>query len=214
MEEKSVSIALDGKQLSGDLVLPENVHGLVLFAHGSGSSHKSPRNKHVADYLHKAGLGTLLFDLMTDEEERLDQATGHLRFDIGFLASRLVAATDWAINHPDLNEFRIGYFGASTGAAAALTASVERPGTIRAIVSRGGRPDMAGEFLDSIEAPTLLIVGGYDPAVIQLNREAGERLKTSKKMIVIPEASHLFEEPGKLDEVAMAAADWFRRYLS
>ncbi len=178
---KPIELSVNRKQLSADLSVPGDARGLVLFAHGSGSSHKSPRNRHVADYLNDAGLGTLLFDLMTEEEERLDQATGHLRFDIGFLASRLVAATDWTNNHPDLNHLKIGYFGASTGAAAALTASVERQESIQAIVSRGGRPDMAGEFLDSVKAPTLLIVGGYDHAVIQLNREAAERLKARKK---------------------------------
>ena len=201
-------------QLEGDLVIPPEARGIVLFAHGSGSSRHSPRNRYVARILQEAGVGTLLLDLLTGDEEAADAYTGHLRFDIDLLASRLVGATDWLLRRSETRDLPLGYFGASTGAAAALVAASERPGNIASVVSRGGRPDLAGDALASVHAPTLLIVGGDDIPVLALNREALRLLAArEKQLIVIPGATHLFEEPGALEEVARVAAEWFVRYL-
>jgi dienelactone hydrolase len=187
---------------------------MVLFAHGSGSSRHSSRNKFVADELQTSGLATLLIDLLTWEEEAIDQQTGHLRFDIPLLARRLVAATDWLTEEPSTRSLRIGYFGASTGAGAALIAVAEGPERVGAVVSRGGRPDLAGPALSRVRAPTLLIVGAQDPQVLQLNRAAMARIPAETRLEIIPGATHLFEEPGTLEEVARLARDWFLRNLS
>jgi dienelactone hydrolase len=200
--------------LEGNLSLPERACGVVLFAHGSGSSRHSSRNRHVARILNDASLATLLVDLLTPEEEAVDAHTAHLRFDIGLLAQRLIGATNWLAQYPDTQSLRIGYFGASTGAAAALVAVAENPDAVDAVVSRGGRPDLAGPALAHVRAPTLLIVGGYDFQVIQLNRAAFAQLRCEKQLVVVPGATHLFEEPGKLDEVARLARGWFERYLT
>jgi dienelactone hydrolase len=200
--------------LDGELHIPPRAHGVVLFAHGSGSSRHSPRNHFVARQLQEAGLATLLIDLLTVQEEALDGHTGHLRFDLGFLAERLVHATDWLSADPHTAELRLGYFGASTGAGAALVAAVERPDQVAAVVSRGGRPDLAGPALPRVNAPTLLIVGGNDGPVIELNEDALQRLGAAEKqLVIVPGASHLFEEPGTLEEVACLAAAWFGRFL-
>jgi putative phosphoribosyl transferase len=213
-EAREVLIALEGTTLEGTLVVPTEAVGLVLFAHGSGSSRHSPRNRFVAQVLHSQHIGTLLFDLLTRQEESVDQYTSQLRFDIPFLAQRLVGATRWSMNCVATHELKIGYFGASTGAGAALVAAAELCGVISAIVSRGGRPDLAGSALALVYAPTLLIVGGDDGPVIAMNREALARLKCpEKELVVIPGASHLFEEPGTLERAADAAADWFSRYF-
>ncbi len=199
--------------LEGELVLPEGASGLVLFAHGSGSSRHSPRNQAVAAVLQRAGLGTLLFDLLTPEEEESERYTLHLRFDIGFLAHRLVSATRWIRTQPGVHRMMLGYFGSSTGAAAALVAATQTGGAIHAIVSRGGRPDLARAVLGQIQAATLLIVGGYDEEVIALNKAAYERLSCTKALEIVPGATHLFEEPGTLESVAALAADWFSKHL-
>lgn len=200
--------------LEGDLVIPAGARGIVLFAHGSGSSRHSPRNRFVAEYLQKQGLATLLIDLLTEKEESLDHYRAHLRFDINLLAERLVGATDWLADDARTAHLRLGYFGASTGAGAALVAATQRPDRVAAVVSRGGRPDLAQGALLHVQAPTLLIVGGADTEVIELNEEALEQLGTPiRKMTIVPGASHLFEEPGTLEEVARAAAAWFWRYL-
>jgi putative phosphoribosyl transferase len=198
--------------LEGNLDLPDHPQGIVLFAHGSGSSRRSPRNRAVAQALVRAGLGTFLFDLLTAEEERFDVATAEYRFDIDLLAKRLVEATDWTSNQPATRALTIGYFGASTGAAAALVAAAHRPQVIRAVVSRGGRPDLAGTSLPEVRAPSLLIVGGEDRAVLALNRQAASSLAEAK-IAIVPGAGHLFEEPGALEEVARLASDWFRTYM-
>jgi len=212
--EESLRINVDSISLEGDLAVPANAAGIVLFAHGSGSSRHSPRNRYVARQLQAAGVGTLLLDLLTRDEELVDARTGHLRFDISLLADRLGGATAWLANDPRTARLKIGYFGASTGAAAALVAAARRPQQISAIVSRGGRPDLAGPALPAVIAPTLLIVGGDDAPVIPLNEYALRRLgTTTKKLEIVPGASHLFEEPGTLDEVARLAAEWFARYL-
>jgi dienelactone hydrolase len=214
-EEHSVSIAAGSVALEGNLVVSEKASGVVLFAHGSGSSRHSPRNQFVARALQEAGLGTLLIDLLTAREEALDARTAQLRFDIEFLAGRLLGATKWLTGNPATRGLPIGYFGASTGAGAALVAAAEQPGPIKAIVSRGGRPDLAGPALPRVKAATMLVVGGEDEAVLPLNRGALERLgSTDKQLVVVPGATHLFEEPGTLDEVARLAAEWFTRYLS
>jgi dienelactone hydrolase len=186
---------------------------LVIFAHGSGSSRFSPRNRFVARVLEEAGLATLLIDLLTPDEESADERTRHLRFDIGLLATRLVAASDWVREQPDTHHLRIGYFGASTGGGAALVAAAEQADQVDAIVSRGGRPDLAGAALPRVAAPTLLIVGGRDEAVLDLNQRAFDKLRCVKRFEIVPGATHLFEEPGALDEVARLARDWFTRYL-
>jgi len=213
-EVRSVLVSTDSIKLHADLTIPKNAEGIVLFAHGSGSSRYSPRNKYVAQVLQKAGLATLLIDLLTEEEEKVDDYTAHLRFDIGLLAKRLAGTTNWIIKNSDTKNLSIGYFGASTGAAAALVASVDCPVAISAIVSRGGRPDLAGPVLPRVKAPTLLIVGGNDSPVIEMNEEALNLLKIEKKIVIVPDATHLFEEPGTLEQVARLAADWFVTHLT
>ena len=214
MTEFFVSIPIGETALEGHLTIPAAAAGIVLFAHGSGSSRWSPRNRFVAGVLQGAGLATLLIDLLTPAEETIDERTRRLRFDIVLLTRRLGAATDWVKASPSTSHLAVGYFGASTGAAAALVASVERPEVVRAIVSRGGRPDLAGEALVRVRAPTLLIVGGSDIPVISLNQDAMRRITGEKELAIVPGATHLFEEPGALEEVARLAADWFSRYLS
>jgi dienelactone hydrolase len=200
--------------LEGNLEIPSRARGVVLFAHGSGSSRWSPRNRAVARTLSEAGLATLLIDLLTPDEEAVDLRTRQLRFDIGLLARRLVGATDWLTHTSATRHMRVGYFGASTGAAAALVAAAERQEVVGAVVSRGGRPDLAGPALPRVRAPTLLIVGGADGPVIDLNREALARLRCPEHLVIIPGATHLFEEPGALEEVARLARGWFERYLA
>ena len=209
-----VRVPAAGVMLEGNLAIPPRASGIVLFAHGSGSSRHSPRNRAVARALNEGGLATLLVDLLTPAEESLDEQTGHLRFDIGMLADRLVDAADWLIANEETRSLPIGLFGASTGGGAALVAAAQRPNTVRAVVSRGGRPDLAGAALSRVRAPTLLIVGARDEPVIELNREAFERLRCEKKLEIVPGATHLFEEPGALEEVARFARDWFRRFLA
>jgi putative phosphoribosyl transferase len=212
--ERLIRIPAGPVALEGDLAIPAEARGVVLFAHGSGSSRHSPRNRYVARLLNNANLATLLCDLLTPAEEAVDRRTAHLRFDIHLLASRLLAATDWLLQQPDTRQLSIGYFGASTGAGAALVAGAERPDAVKAVVSRGGRPDLAGSALPRVRAPTLLIVGGEDFTVIDLNREALEQLRCEKRLVIIPGATHLFEEPGALDEVARLAREWLERYLT
>lgn len=200
-------------QLEGTLTIPTDACGLVLFAHGSGSSRHSTRNRAVAGALQNAGMATLLFDLLTSHEERIDAVTGHLRFDVKFLATRLRAATRWVHKDERTASLPVGYFGASTGAAAALIAAADPAMSIGAVVSRGGRPDLAGDALPEVHAPTLLIVGGADESVIPLNEEALDRIHAVKHLEIIQGATHLFQEPGSLEQVAELAADWFARYL-
>jgi dienelactone hydrolase len=195
--------------LSGNLTVPENVVGLVLFAHGSGSGRHSPRNQFVARTLNDARLGTLLFDLLTQHEEAIDMRTGEHRFNIGLLAERLVHATMWAKQQEQTRNLRLGYFGSSTGGGAALVAAAELSQDVDAVVSRGGRPDLAGDALPKVEAPTLLIVGGNDDIVIELNEMARDRMRCEVKLEIVPGATHLFEEPGALEKVAKLASDWF-----
>jgi putative phosphoribosyl transferase len=211
-EERVVAVAAGDAILEGNLVVPAAARGVVLFAHGSGSSRHSPRNRAVARNLQQAGLATLLIDLLTAQEDAIDELTAELRFDIGLLGDRLVGATDWLEEDPSTQELPLGYFGASTGAAAALIAAAQRE-EIAAVVSRGGRPDLAGPALGSVRAPTLLIVGGDDLPVIELNREALSELKCEKKLEIIPGASHLFEEEGTLEQVAELARTWFLDHL-
>lgn len=211
---RTVTMEVDGVELEGELAVPHDAEGLVIFAHGSGSSHLSPRNRLVAQRLREAGLATLLTDLLTRREELEDARLGHLRFDIEFLARRLEAVTLWADEHSRLCELHFGYFGASTGAAAALVAASRFGPEIEAVVSRGGRPDLAADALSNVNAPTLLIVGGQDEFVLELNRRAAEKLTCNWKLSVIPDATHLFKEPGALEEVSLLAAEWFRRHLS
>jgi putative phosphoribosyl transferase len=199
--------------LSGNLTIPGNAVALVLFAHGSGSSRHSPRNQFVARTLNRAGLGTFLFDLLTPEEEALDIYTREHRFNIGLLAERLVAATKWARQQEETRDLHIGYFGSSTGGAAALVAAAELPQDIGAVVSRGGRPDLAGDALPRVQAPTLLIVGGNDEVVIDLNEMARDQMRCEVKLEIIPGATHLFEESGALEQVAKLASDWFSLHL-
>lgn len=213
VEERSVQIPYDGIALEADLVLPANVVGIVLFAHGSGSSRLSPRNKAVARDLQEARFATLLLDLLTVEEERAEARTGHFRFDIEMLSLRLAAATRWLLTQRDLRALPVGYFGASTGAAAAIAAAAELPDNVGAIVSRGGRPDLAGGALELVRAPTLLIVGGFDAIVIDLNRDALRRLRCEKRLEIVPRAGHLFEERGTLERVSDLACRWFNEHL-
>jgi dienelactone hydrolase len=208
-----VSIPTGRVTLTGDLEIPEGASGVVLFAHGSGSSRLSPRNRYVAGVIREAGLGTLLFDLLTLDEERVDLRTRALRFDIDLLARRLVGATDWLQEQPVARSLALGYFGSSTGGAAALVAAAERPQVVRAVVSRGGRPDLAGDALGRVQAPTLLLVGEWDEPVIDLNRRAMALMTAPVSLVVVPGATHLFEEPGKLEEVAQQAAEWFQTHL-
>jgi putative phosphoribosyl transferase len=209
----SLTIPAGNVALAGDLVLPTNAGGIVLFVHGSGSSRHSSRNQYVASVLQSAGTGTLLFDLLTEEEEAIDLRTRHLRFDINLLAQRLVEVTRWMQQQPQTSHLKVGYFGASTGGGAALVAAATLGNQISAVVSRGGRPDLAGEALARVSTPTLLLVGGWDAPVIGMNRDAYEQLHCEKAMKVIPAASHLFEEPGKLEEVAQLSAEWFLHYM-
>lgn len=213
-EERPVRIQAGSVMLEGDYALPGGIRGVVLFAHGSGSGRHSPRNRFVARALRNAGLGTLLLDLLTMEEEQVDLRTRHLRFDIELLAKRLVFATDWLKQQPDATDLKVGYFGASTGAGAALVAAARRPGAVSAVVSRGGRPDLAGPHLADVTAPTLLIVGGSDISVMALNQQALARLRCPKDLVIVPGATHLFEEPGALEEVARLASRWFTHHLA
>jgi putative phosphoribosyl transferase len=212
--EEIVRVPARSVMLEGNLAVPERPRGVVLFAHGSGSSRHSPRNRFVAGVLQAAGLATLLIDLLTPQEEAVDMQTAHLRFDIGLLADRLVGATEWLNQNPDTRDLTVGYFGASTGGGAALVAAAERPDAVGAVVSRGGRPDLAGSALPHVRAPTLLIVGGDDLPVIGMNREAMAQMTDAEvKLEIISGATHLFEEPGKLEIVAQLARDWFLQHL-
>ena len=211
--DQAVRIRSDAVQLEGELKVPQGATGIVLFVHGTGSSRHSPRNQYVARVIREAGVGTLLFDLLTKEEETLDAYTGELRFNIEFLARRLVDATHWITSQPATQHLRIGYFGASTGAAAALIAAVELSNIVAAVVSRGGRPDLARNALPKVKAPTLLIVGGYDDIVIELNENAIAKLRCEKQLKIVPGATHLFEEPGTLGQVAQFASEWFKKKL-
>jgi putative phosphoribosyl transferase len=213
MMEKTITIPFADFNLEGELIIPDRSNGLVIFAHGSGSSRHSPRNRYVAGVLQEAGLSTLLFDLLTSREDEVDSITAVLRFNIPLLADRLTAAVDWAVGNKETGRMSIGCFGASTGAAAALVAAAERPDAVKAVVSRGGRPDLAGDALPGVKAPVLLIVGGLDTQVIELNRQAASRIKAVKEISIVPGASHLFEEPGTLPQAAQLAAKWFRKYL-
>jgi putative phosphoribosyl transferase len=206
---QDITIPIDGIELEGSLAIPSHAAGLVIFAHGSGSSRHSPRNRHVAGMLNERGLATLLFDLLTAEEEQIDAVDATLRFDVDMLAERLVEATDSVLATGRARGLPIGYFGGSTGAAAALTAAARRPAQIAAVVSRGGRPDLASGSLALVRAPTLLVVGGDDVWVLQANREAARRMTAPHDVVVVPGATHLFEEPGTLDQVARLAGSWF-----
>lgn len=207
--EKEVTMSVNAVSLPGTLALPEKVHGLVIFAHGSGSSRFSPRNRFVAEVLQNAGIGTLLFDLLTSEEDQVYEN----RFNIDLITERLVKATDWLAQQEEVQGLPFGYFGASTGAAAALKAAARLEGRIKAVVSRGGRPDLAMADLPRVQSPTLLIVGGLDQQVLELNRRALEKLSADKHLEIIPGATHLFEEPGTLAQAANAAAAWFKDKL-
>ena len=212
-DPRPARIPLGQITLDGDLAVPVGARGMIIFAHGSGSGRHSPRNRAVARTLREHGLGTLLLDLLTAEEEAIDVRTAHLRFDIGLLADRLARVTDWLAWESATAHLAVGYFGASTGGGAALVAAAARPSAVRAVVSRGGRPDLAGEALPRVTAPTLLIVGGEDRPVLDLNRQALVQLRAEKELVVIPGATHLFAEPGALESVAELAAGWFVRYL-
>lgn len=213
MKETSVSIPIKKIKLEGELKIPDLAKGIVLFAHGSGSSRFSPRNQYVAKVLQDSGIATLLFDLLTKEEERIDEETSELRFNISLLAERLEEVTEWLKKNSSTKNFSIGYFGASTGAAAALISAANKKDLIKAVVSRGGRPDLAGNALKDVTAPTLLIVGGNDLVVIDLNEKAFKELNCEKKLSVVPNATHLFEEKGALEEVAKEAAAWFKKHF-
>ena len=212
-EENSVRIPVDKTTIEGNLVLPPHAKGVVLFAHGSGSGRFSPRNQYVAKVLNKAGIATLLIDLLTKQEEEEDLQTGQFRFDINLLAQRLIGATEWLRKNPRTKNLAFGYFGASTGAAAALIAAAKLPEHVKAVVSRGGRPDLALDYIPKVKAPTLFIVGGNDTVVIDLNKKAMQSFSAEKKLEIVPGASHLFEETGKLEEVAKLATSWFSKYL-
>jgi dienelactone hydrolase len=213
VREELVQIPIGSAVLEGNLTLPSEARGVVLFAHGSGSSRMSPRNRYVAQVLNRGQLGTLLFDLLTGEEEAVDMRTRELRFDIDFLARRVIGSIDWLTRNPAAAGLGVGSFGASTGAAAALVAAAYRPDVIGAVVSRGGRPDLAGGTLEQARAPTLLIVGGLDMQVIALNEQAFELLYAERRLEIVAGAMHLFEEPGALEEVARLARKWFRKFL-
>jgi len=212
-ETRDITIPIDGIELHGVLAIPPHAMGLVMFAHGSGSSRHSPRNRHVAAVLNERGLATLLFDLLTDEEEQIDAVDTTLRFDVEMLAERLLAATDSVIASGTMPR-PIGYFGGSTGAAAALIAAARRPAEIAAVVSRGGRPDLAAGSLAAVRAPTLLVVGSADTWVLRTNRDAAGRITAPHELAIVPGATHLFEEPGALDEVARLAASWFLTHFT
>jgi len=211
--ERSVQIAASGVALDGDLTVPEEAHGVVLFAHGSGSSRHSPRNRRVAAALQQAGYATLLMDLLTGPEEEVDARTRELRFDIPRLAERLTSATDWLADQGDTAQLPLATFGASTGAAAALITAADRPDRVKLVISRGGRPDLAGDALPRVQAPTLLIIGGSDPEVHRLNLEASRQMTAPAEIVVVPGATHLFEEPGKLDAVIELAVEALDRQL-
>jgi putative phosphoribosyl transferase len=211
--QTEMKIPLGNVVVEGTLTLPPGTKGVVLFAHGSGSSRFSPRNQYVAKEFNKATIGTLLFDLLTQEEEEIDMVTAEYRFNIPLLAQRLIGVTEWLRNDSQTKKLAFGYFGASTGAAAALIAAAKLPNEIAAVVSRGGRPDLAGDYLPNVVAPTLLLVGGLDAEVIELNHEAMDQMTAEKKLTIIPGATHLFEEPGTLEQVAKFSKDWFLRYL-
>lgn len=213
VQERSIQILLGQADLVGDLAVPEHATGLIMFAHGSGSSRLSPRNRYVAGILNGSGLATLLVDLLTTQEEHVDLQTREFRFNIGLLAERLIGLTEWQSAHPDLSALALGYFGASTGSAAALIAAAARPERVRAVVSRGGRPDLAASSLPRVQAPTLLIVGGDDAPVMEMNRQAFGVLQCDKKLEIVPGATHLFEEPGALESVAHLAAEWYRQHI-
>lgn len=210
---QDVTISAGEAELNGRLSVPPDPWGIVIFAHGSGSSRLSPRNQRVAGVLQEAGFGTLLFDLLTEQEGVIDAQTGDYRFDIPLLGQRLVAATDWLRQQEAVRTLDVGYFGASTGAAAALIAAAERPEAVTAVVSRGGRPDLASEALERVSAPTLLVVGGLDVPVIGMNQAAQERLPGVTELVIVEGATHLFEEPGTMEQVTRLAEGWFRRYL-
>jgi dienelactone hydrolase len=210
---QSAQIPAAGVVLEADIAVPQPARGMVLFAHGSGSSRFSPRNRYVAEHLQDAGLATVLADLLTVAEEQADARTGKMRFDIGLLATRLAALTDWLADQESTAGLSLGLFGASTGAGAALVAAAARPAHVRTLVSRGGRPDLAGEHLGRVRQPTLLIVGQRDPAVLELNRQAMQKLAGETRLVIVPGASHLFEEPGALEHVAQLARDWFTEHL-
>ena len=212
-EEKVVKIPSGEIAVIGNLTSPSKARSIVVFAHGSGSSRFSPRNTRVAREINASGMSTLLIDLLTEEEEATDMYSGEYRFNIDLLAKRLADATEWVVKNPATKNFAVGYFGASTGAAAALIAAAKLPEYVKAVVSRGGRPDLAGNYLPYVKAPTLLIVGGDDVEVIELNREAREQMTAQTKIVIVPGATHLFEEPGKLEQVAKLAIDWFVQYL-
>ena len=212
--KRTVGIPAGNVQLEGELIIPVGANGIVLFAHGSGSSRHSPRNQYVARVIRGGGIGTLLFDLLTREEESVDIYTRHLRFDIRLLAQRLTEAVQWLKRESDASDLRVGFFGSSTGGGAALVAAAELGAEAGAVVSRGGRPDLAGDFLPRVTAPTLLIVGERDEPVIEMNEDAFAKLNCEKQLKIVPQATHLFEEPGTLEEVARLATDWFRRHLA
>lgn len=213
-ENRDIEIPAGNVQLNGELIIPEGATGIVLFAHGSGSSRHSPRNQFVARVIREGGIGTLLFDLLTREEESVDIYTRHLRFDIRLLAERLIDATRWLEKESDTRDLNVGYFGSSTGGGAALVAAAELGADVKAVVSRGGRPDLAGAALPKVTAPTLLIVGERDEPVIEMNEKALAQLNCEKELKIVPNATHLFEEPGTLEEVARLATEWFKRHLS
>jgi len=212
-KESVVRIPVDEALIEGNLAVPSGAKGVVLFAHGSGSSRFSPRNQYVAKALNNAGIATFLIDLLTKEEEEVDVYTAQFRFDVALLAHRLTGATEWLKTNPATRKLALGYFGASTGAAAALIAAAKLPKDIKAVVSRGGRPDLALDDIPKVKTPTLFIVGGNDSVVIDLNKKAMKSFSAEKKLEIVPEASHLFEEPGKLEEVAKLAIKWFSKYL-
>jgi dienelactone hydrolase len=213
-EEEEVTIPVGKEVVYGNLTVPQGAKSIVLFAHGSGSSRFSRRNTQVAREINTAGIATLLIDLLTKEEEAIDEFTGEFRFNIDLLAQRLVHATEWTNKNIGTKSLAIGYFGASTGAAAALIAAAKLPDHVKAVVSRGGRPDLAGEHLPNVKAPTLLIVGGDDTEVLELNRQASDQMTAERKTVVVPGATHLFEEPGKMEEVSRLAIGWFSKHLS
>lgn len=213
LRKTSVTIATGDVDLEGELDLPDSTVGVVIFVHGSGSGRHNPRNQYVASQFREAGFGTLLFDLLTYKEEQEDSFTGKMRFDIDLLASRLVAVNQWLDSQAGLGNLKVGYFGASTGAAAALMAASELGGRISAVVSRGGRPDLAGDALNSVRSPTLLIVGGLDSTVINLNEDAYAKLRCEKSFRLVAGATHLFEEPGRLEQVAQLSTEWFSRHM-
>jgi putative phosphoribosyl transferase len=211
--ESALRIPVGDVEVEGNMFLPQEAKALVIFVHGSGSSRFSPRNQYVAKEFNKAGMGTLLFDLLTPGEEEEDELTAQYRFDIALLSRRLIGVTEWLRNDPSTYRLKLGYFGASTGAAAALIAAAKMPEAILAVVSRGGRPDLAGKYLQEVRAPTLLLVGGDDEEVIELNKRAQAKMINENKLVVILGATHLFEEPSKIEEVSRFASDWFSRYL-